>query len=283
MSPLTQRATQRFEETHEEASTRKQQNFGQVESSLKATDSGLTKPSDSSLTASTPTGSASWLTRFLHSLRSCLPPLSLQLFDNFSSYMGHSNPLANPVHHQKDTVWLLDNAAFQRIYDDGGEVKKEWHAEFIACYFARDSGKDVSRWVADIADKVGLHDMEIPDDLGVERIKERVRPFLQGVRPARWVDVILEGEKGHVRRLGPGGRTAVSTQIVGPLGREGDFENGEVALTKPVKEGICPLGGMRTFFVEPEGWLVVSGNFLYHFLLSMLSRCPSSVSLIPHH
>ncbi|MCJ1326137.1 hypothetical protein MMC10_002801 [Thelotrema lepadinum] len=268
MNPTLQKTTQRLEETSAESTSRHDQGFKGVESALRATDAGLRVPTDKTLTTSRPTTSIvpgyAFLTHYLHSIRSYLPPLSTQLVDNLSSYLGRSNPFAYPVHHELDSVWLLDNTAFRPAPNSPHHRKRhsreqdQWHAEFTACFFERDSGKDVSRWVAEIADKVGLHDMDISDEEGVKRISERVRPFLAHIRPARWVDVVTEGERGGhlIRRLGPGGRSAVSSQVLGPI--QGHFQEGDVANTKSLHPGVCPLGEMRTYFADPEGWMVVS-------------------------
>lgn len=256
MEPFFQKATQNIEETPAERAFRHAGKFQDVESSLAA----------NNVTASHVPAPTTRIYSLLHALRSYLPPLSTQLFENISSYLGHRNPLACPARDPSDAVWLLDNTAYRPAHSSSSppsehhKVTQQWRAEFVACYFARDSGKDVSRWVADIADKVGLHDMDIPDEEGKKRIEERVRPFLEGIRPARWVDVVLCGEEGKVRRLGPGGRNAVSSQVVGPLGRQ--YEEGAVVQTGLVHPELAPYGSMNTYFAGPEGWIVISGTLI---------------------
>lgn len=250
MEPVLQKATQRIEETPIEASSRRAQKFADVEASLDATSRKTTTDSEDKT-------KKSYFSR-IKSLRQYIPPVSRQLFDNVTSYLGKTNPLALPAHPSKDAVWLFDNIAYRPIHPYP-HSEQPWHAEFVAGFFNRNSGKDVSRWVADIADKVGLRDMEIPDEEGEKNIAERIAPFLDVIRPARFVDVTLEGEAGLVRRLGPAGRSAVSSQIEGPLG---EFRNGDVVHTNALLKELTPHGPMKTFFANPEGWLIISGIFL---------------------
>ena len=245
MEQIFQKTTQRIEETPIEAASRRAQKFTDVEASLDSIPWRAASDSQDN----------SYLSH-LKSLRQYIPSFSSQLFDNVTSYLGKKNPLAVPAHPSTDSVWLFDNVAYRPIHPYPHR-EQPWHAEFVACFFSRDCGQDVSRWVADIADKVGLCDMELSDEEGKKRIAERIAPFLAVLRPARFVDVTLKGHDSYVRRLGPAGRSAVSTQIEGPLGH---FKNGEVITTDALQKSLTPHGPMKTFFTGPEGWVVISGK-----------------------
>ena len=179
---------------------------------------------------------------------------SIPILDNLSSYLGPRNPLASEVNRKSETVWLLDNTAFRPVHSYAHR-EQPWQAEFVAAYFERGSGRDLSKWVADIADKIGLAEMEMSNVDGEARIAERLQPFAASIRPAKFVNVKMEGAGGF--KLGPGGRNAVSSQIVTGLG---DRKDGDVVTTTAVPEGVG-RNDMVTHFAAPEGWAVISGKF----------------------
>lgn len=179
----------------------------------------------------------------------------IPLIDNISSWLGQRNPLATEARAEKESVWLLDNTAYRPIHPYAHR-EQPWQAEFVAAYFERGSGKDLSNWVADIADKVGLAEMEINNVDGEERIAERLRPFAASIRPAKFVNITMDGVGNF--KLGPGGRNAISSQIVTGLGER---QNGAVIRSRGIPEKITPKGEMFTHFAEPEGWCVISGRF----------------------
>jgi len=143
----------------------------------------------------------------------------------------------------------------------------------VVAYFLRNSGKDISKVVAEIADKIGLGqggDAKIKED-GENMIRERVQPFLDSIRPARMVDVKFPG--GEVQRLGPGGRNAISSQLVAIKGEHNDGEKAEVTA---IPEEVSTHGPMIVDFAEPEGWAVISGT-----LFALLS-CTSTFADIQY-
>jgi hypothetical protein len=260
MEPELQKATQIWEETPAEASFRKQQSFPDIEASL---DSVSLHASAYEAKKSKPS-----IVSRVKAFRTYLPPITSQLVDNVSSYFGRANPLAVAAKPGKDSVWLFDNTAYRRVNAES-QVEDHWHAQYLAAFFNRDSGKDVSEWVADIADKVGLREMDIPDDEGEQRIAERIRPFLDGIRPARYVDVVIKGKERTVHRLGPAGRSALAEQTIGPLR---GFHEGQIITTHTTNRGLTPHGPMQTFFAGPEGWTVISGSFIIYFWLNITNR-----------
>ena len=215
---MMQEATQKMQESSGERQAREDRKFPDVESSL-------------------PKGSK----------------LSLSVVDKLTSYLGQSNPLASEAKVPSDSVWLLDNTAYRPVHIYPHR-EQPWQAEFVAAYFERDSGKEVSKLVADIADKIELNDMDIPNQEGERRIAERLQPFLNSIKPAKFVNVVFPSQYGQ--KLGPGGRNAISSQVVTPLG---DHEDGDVMETKTLAHGLCPYGPMLTHFAAPEGWVVISG------------------------
>lgn len=264
MLPAYQKGVQSLEETPAEAEFRRTNNFSEVESSLDSVCSYLHRrrsqtPSPTpSPRAETPPSSYSQskLSEGLIHLRKKLPSAAGHIVDNVGSYFGRANPLAQAARPSKDSVWLFDNIAYRPIHPYP-HSQQPWHAVFVAGFFSRDSGKDAGEVVAWIADKVGLHAMDMDDEEGKRRIAERVAPFLTQLKPGRFLDVVLEapGRDPH-QRLGPGGRSAVTEDVVGPLY---DFHDGHVAAVKAVREELTPHGPMLTYFTGPQGWTVISG------------------------
>ncbi|KAI4101060.1 MAG: hypothetical protein L6R37_005120 [Teloschistes peruensis] len=180
-------------------------------------------------------------------------PLDIPWTQNISSYLGSHNPLASHLDPKTETVWLLDNTAYRPIHPYP-HAQQPWQAEYRAAFFKKDSGRDISKIVADIADKIGLKEGSGEErEKGERTIAERLQPFVDVVAPARWVDVKMP--HGKVKRLGPGGRSATAQQT---CVFEGEFADGDVAETTAVNEAVTPLGPAVTRFADPEGWMVIS-------------------------
>ncbi|MCJ1318647.1 hypothetical protein MMC15_003977 [Xylographa vitiligo] len=177
---------------------------------------------------------------------------NIPFIDNITSFFGNKNVLAQEVDPQEDIVWLLDNTAYRPVLDTS-EERPPWEAEFVAAYFTRDSGKDVSGWVAEIADSLGLGQQG--DNRAEEEatIAERLVPFVNTIQPARFVNVRFPN--GETQKLGPGGRNAISSDIVGTMGNHKDRATLEVTAIPPE---VAPHGSMLMHFAEPQGWTVVS-------------------------
>ncbi|MCJ1311430.1 hypothetical protein MMC25_005101 [Agyrium rufum] len=186
--------------------------------------------------------------------------------DNVTSLLGKHNPLAQEVNPKIDSVWLLDNTAHRPTtgtehhhqhhhFFHHDEEASLWQAEFVAAYFVKDTGKDLSAWVSSIAEKIGIgEDVQGESRKQIEsRIAERLRPLVTTVEPARWVNVKFKD--GTVHKLGPGGYNGISTDILTTPGKQVDGDQSE---NVTVPEEIAPLGDMLTHFAEPEGWAVVS-------------------------
>ncbi|KAL8766733.1 MAG: hypothetical protein Q9209_006555 [Squamulea sp. 1 TL-2023] len=181
-------------------------------------------------------------------------PFSIPITQNISSYLGSRNPLAGPIDPSTESVWLFDNTAYRPIHPYP-HSPQPWQADFHTAFFKKETGKDVSKAVADIADKIGLKELgsEEERERGERTIAERLQPFIDVVAPARWAEVNLPN--GKLQRLGPGGRSGTSRQIVSFAT---DHSNGETMETDAVKPELTPHGPMLTTFAEPEGWMVIS-------------------------
>lgn len=190
------------------------------------------------------------------------------LLDRTFSYLtafGLRNPLAADVNPVTEIVWLIDNTAYRPVHIYPHKPQP-WQAEFLVAYFKKNTGRDVSKIVADIAEKIGLGDGE--DEIQVEKtIVERLQPFIDVIAPARSVKVTLP--HGVVHKLGPGGPSALSMQTVTNLGEHNDGDSIEIS---PIPKEIATYGAMTTHFAAPEGWAVISGmSFLLLPLTASLS------------
>ena len=194
-------------------------------------------------------------------------PFSIPLLDKASSWLGLRNPLARQIDAKHEEVWILDNTAYRPIHVYP-HAKQAWQAEYVVAYFKKNSGEDVSDAVANIAEKIGLGAEEGEDKaMGEQTISDRLQLFVATIAPARRVDVKIPG--GGVKRLGPGGRSAVSEQIVTDLGEHSDGESVSVEAIPPE---ITPYGHATTHFAEPEGWMVISGESHFPSTSHILSR-----------
>ncbi|KAL1651520.1 hypothetical protein SLS61_005472 [Didymella pomorum] len=161
------------------------------------------------------------------------------LKDNLSSYLGRSNPFYSEANDETDYVWLLDNTAYQNRLG-------RWKAEFVAAYFVRHSGKDLSEVVAWVSEKIGLAD----DEEAKKTIAHRLEPFLDAILPAHACNIDLQGMKV---RLGPSGRDGISTDELAIPGS--DYKDGQTITSKAIGATATPL---KTTFAKTNGWAVLS-------------------------
>lgn len=159
------------------------------------------------------------------------------------SYLGHWNPIPQEIT-GRDQVWLLDNTAYR------SERTGEWEAEFVAAVFDQHTGVQLSRVVADIAEKVGIG----RGDAAEATIQERLVPFVQSTLPGRKVKVNFDHRKPLI--LGPGGRNAISNDTkVLPHHADGHI----VTSVAKVPKGANGELKMKTVYAEPQGWGIISG------------------------
>jgi hypothetical protein len=107
---------------------------------------------------------------------------------------------ARPVDPALHNVWILDNTAFR----DGDQ----WEAEFVACYFIKNSGKDVSRAVAVVADAL---DLSLDDEELQKRMARRLQPFADQILPNRTLEVTVDGKE--TIQLGPSNQSGYSSEV----------------------------------------------------------------------
>jgi hypothetical protein len=172
-----------------------------------------------------------------------MPKLSsrfnFSLKDNLSSYLGRKNPFYNYVNPETDYTWILDTTAYQNRIG-------RWHAELVAAYFVKNSGKDLSQAVARVSEKIGLAD----DAQARETVAKRLQPFADQILPAHAIEIDLLGLNA---RLGPSGRDGISSDELAIPGS--DYQDGQVASLKSIGGDASPF---NITFAKPKGWAVLS-------------------------
>jgi hypothetical protein len=204
-------------------------------------------------------------------LREWLP----DLFDRFPIVLPWEQP--KPVDPAIHSVWILDNTAFRSPKDgdsrpdleelkdknvakpakvDGsGNVQpldqgKGWEVEYVACYFIKGSGKDVSKTVADIAYQLNVKE----DDIATrKRIEKRIQPFVDKVLPNRTLRISIEGREEQT--IGPSSYNGISAGLY-----ELHFEPDVPGLLQTTPVNLPPPFSIpgRTVVADETGWGVIS-------------------------
>ncbi|KAF3491004.1 actin patch protein 1 [Arthroderma uncinatum] len=183
---------------------------------------------------------ASWITYFSSSLTMKLTP---------------GSQLVDP---KKHIVWLFDNTAYQPahgpVYGPIG-----WHAHVVGCMFEKHGRQDIGRWVAIIADLVGLDGNPGLDKEAVrKRIAMRIQPFLNAVVPNRFIKLEVPISSGEVHRfkLGSSNKDGISEDDIRIFPAAG-VHDGTVVQSQARNWGPKPLTMMTTFAAQ-ESWAVIS-------------------------
>ncbi|KAF2816108.1 actin filament organization protein-like protein App1-like protein [Mytilinidion resinicola] len=208
MAAMAGQARQRMQQNEEDRETRSLGGFAEIEAAMPALTS-----------------------RFQFSLK-----------DNLSSYLGSKNPFYSYVDPEEHKVWVFNNTA----YELNGEAG-DWQAEFVAAIFLKGSGKDISKVVADIAEKIGLAGNEEAE----KTIAKRLEPFLDAIVPAHAVNINFLGNDKI--RLGPSGRNGVSSDVI--TLPQGQYQDGQVSTSSAIK---ADAKDFETVFASPKGWAVIS-------------------------
>lgn len=204
-------------------------------------------------------------------LRQWLP----DLFDRFPIVLPWESP--KPIDPATHSVWLLDNTAFRipAPGDDRPELAEladanhtqaviipesvgsrhpatsgsGWVIEFVACYFIKNSGRDVARIQAKI-----IHALSIADDdvATKKRITARLQPFVDTVLPKRTVRISISGREEQT--LGPSSWSGISSGL-----HELHFDPPTAPMQSTVLNLPPPFGlPSITVMAEEQGWGVIS-------------------------
>ncbi len=204
-------------------------------------------------------------------LRSWLP----DLFDRFPIVFPWQKAL--PVDPALHNVWILDNTAFRTPARDDhrkdlphpkdpniskptltgnggaqGALKPSgWEVEMVACYFIKNSGRDIAGIAAQIAKQLNIGEEDIAT---YQRIALRVQPFADTVLPNRTLRISVNNSEEQT--LGPSSYSGISDAIHElhlPSPKAGTtLTSTPVALPQPFS-----LPG-ATVVAAPTGWGVIS-------------------------
>lgn len=179
-----------------------------------------------------------------------------------SSILGSKTPVAVQAEAQTHTAWLFDNTAYQPSIPPSPkpdvEPAQTWHAEVVACIFEAEGREDVGKFVARIADEIGIDGaVGGADEETRQRIEKRVQPFLNKVSPGRTVTMdVTVGGTPQIHSLGPSDRNGIISQTV-DLGSSPSIQDSSVAAPH-IQSFDNAHSSMHTLFAKPEGWLVIS-------------------------
>lgn len=165
------------------------------------------------------------------------------LIDIFTSWLGEKNPHSHPVDENNHAVWLFDNTA----YRVPGGTEDDWEAEYVAAYFIKNSGKDVSSIAADLAEKLGIG----KGDEQEKTIAERLQPLVDSILPAHTVQAKVG--KNEETTLGPSDRNGISSQTIRFRSKHSD---GESSMHEAL--GVKDCTPCRTTYAEETGWAIIS-------------------------
>lgn len=184
---------------------------------------------------------ASWVAYFTSSVSSKLTP---------------GSQLVDP---KKHIVWLFDNTAYQ---PDHGPVygPPGWKAHVVGCVFEKHGRRDIGRWVAIIADLVGLDgDAGLNDKKAVRnRIATRIQPFLNAVVPNRFIELEVPVSKDEVHefKLNSSKKDGIAEDDILIIPAMG-IHDGSVVESHAKHWGPKPPT-MKTVFAAQDGWAVIS-------------------------
>lgn len=204
-------------------------------------------------------------------LREWLP----DLFDRFPIVLPWEKP--QPVDPALHNVWIFDNTAFRSPQqgdnrpdleelkdknvakpakvDGSGTVQQVaqgsgWEVEYVACYFIKGTGKDVSRIVADVAHKLNVNE----DDIATrKRIEKRIQPFVDKVLPNRTLRINIDGKEEQT--IGPSSYSGISSGLY-----ELHFQPEVPGLLETTPVNLPPPFSLpgRTVVADETGWGVIS-------------------------
>ncbi|KKK22342.1 hypothetical protein ARAM_006270 [Aspergillus rambellii] len=193
-----------------------------------------------------------------------VPPKTERLPNTWKRYSSMlriaSSSLLRQPSQKADTylpdVWLLDNTAYRHHPSHMSGELHSWRVEVIAFVFRKDSRRDISKFVAGIADLIGLD-----GEMGMEkeirrRIAKRLQPFLYHVVEdhSLLLEIPLPNLTTQIHKLGPTDANGIISQMV----NTGVHHIADGARIRPHIRGVRDRASMETIFAGPEGWLVIS-------------------------
>ncbi|KAG9732778.1 hypothetical protein KCU73_g11230, partial [Aureobasidium melanogenum] len=138
-----------------------------------------------------------------------------------------------------------------------------WEVEYVAAYFSRETCRDPSHVLADIARLLGLAREaateeecldEIKDKLDITLIKKRLEPFLNPILPRHTIRIKIADTE--TQTLGPSTSSGISSDL---LRLHFDARAGtQLTTTANSDPSPCFVTPGNTVVAEPTGWGVIS-------------------------
>lgn len=138
-----------------------------------------------------------------------------------------------------------------------------WEVEYVAAYFSRETCRDPSHILADIARLLGLAREaateeecldEIKDKLDITLIKKRLEPFLNPILPRHTIRIKIADTE--TQTLGPSSSSGISSDL---LRLHFDARAGtQLTTTANSDPSPCFVTPGDTVVAEPTGWGVIS-------------------------
>lgn len=134
-----------------------------------------------------------------------------------------------------------------------------WEVEFVACYFVKNSGRDLARIVADLAHQLGVD--AVADEATRRRIAARLEPFAARVLPNRTLRINIADKE--LQTLGPSNHSGVSAALhelhFDPAATTAPADGGPVTLTTTALHLPAPFALPCTTLLAGEtGWAIIS-------------------------
>ncbi|EEH08893.1 conserved hypothetical protein [Histoplasma capsulatum G186AR] len=174
-----------------------------------------------------------------------------------ASLLGKRNPLANPANPEEHRVWLLDNTAYRAPGGRFNNKNMSWEVEIVACIFIKRGREEVGKFVATIADAIGLDgEFGLNNKVVRDRMTQRVQPFVDSIAPARSISLDIPITRHNVvkRKLKPSN----SDGIISQTARMDGADIGDGTVIRPSLRHWTHKVSMDTEFASPTGWLMIS-------------------------
>lgn len=186
-------------------------------------------------------------------------------------FLGASNPFIKTARADKNEVWILDSTGYKT------SESSTWKAEVMACFFQHGRG-DLTKAAAAIADTIGLDGEPGIQEKRQSLIRERLRPFVDAIAPARNLPILIEPEGSQPFRntLGPSNTSGISLQTI-EVGAQAQSNGSANKIESDPDGNNLPKAAGVTRLAQPEGWAIISD---IDDTIKITQVCPSINSLV---
>lgn len=169
----------------------------------------------------------------------------------FPTSLNFTRREADPKNH---IVWLTDNTAWQSISNN--KSINGWEAEYTACFFGKGE-EDTGKFVAWIADKIGLDGKIGENKDALARIEKRVQPFISPTVPGCRLRIRIPYPTGPSDTVQLHASTTAGTRIqTVPINGNTNLDGAVVRVS--TEKPFDHLGTCHTRFSGSDGWMIIS-------------------------